>query len=268
MILELSYHQTGKDVLINAEHIHENCYEIIQTFSNDGNLLIDKSIYPITPGAIYTINAESVHCSAPKNIKTYERNKLILNKNLLHQFTEAIGCKKTITNLFESPCSMLILPQKLQLEIDKLFYDIYTMNNTTKTNVMNIYSKVLNMLSICTDNTYNHQTPTKNIKQYIYDSFAYIDQNLSTFCLADLCSYLHLDKSYLCRQFKIQSGMTIMEYVKFQRISLAKQKLINTTRSISDIVDELGFSSTSYFCSLFKSIERMSPTAYRKKYNK
>ena len=83
----------------------------------------------------------------------------------------------------------------------------------------------------------------------------YIKNNLQTVNLDELSKYLHLNKNYLCRQFKLETGLTVMEHVKLQRITLAKEKLIQTDMSIADIVDSIGFSNISYFCNLFKKHE-------------
>ena len=80
----------------------------------------------------------------------------------------------------------------------------------------------------------------------------YIKNNLQTVNLDELSKYLHLNKNYLCRQFKLETGLTVMEHVKLQRITLAKEKLIQTDMSIADIVDSIWFSNISYFCNLFK----------------
>ena len=62
VILECFYHVKGSDKLTNQKHCHENCYELIQTISNQGNFVIKNAIYPITYGAVFLINAIDIHC--------------------------------------------------------------------------------------------------------------------------------------------------------------------------------------------------------------
>jgi two-component system response regulator YesN len=127
------------------------------------------------------------------------------------------------------------------------------------------YSKFLYFLSILCSNS--GIVPSSAISQNsnISRALDYIKNNLQTVNLDELSKYLHLNKNYLCRQFKLETGLTVMEHVKLQRITLAKEKLIQTDMSIADIVDSIGFSNISYFCNLFKKHEGIPPSLYRKK---
>ena len=55
-----------------------------------------------------------------------------------------------------------------------------------------------------------------------------------------------------------------MEYIKNQRISLAKQLLVRPYDSVSDIGIACGYPDEKYFSRLFKKSEGMTPTQYRK----
>ncbi|HAN42609.1 MAG TPA: hypothetical protein DCP98_04195 [Sphaerochaeta sp.] len=81
--------------------------------------------------------------------------------------------------------------------------------------------------------------------------------------LADLSELTDLDESYLCRLFKRECHMTINEYIQNQRINEAKWMLESSDNSIIDISHLLGFSTQSYFCSVFKKIVGISPAKYR-----
>ena len=78
--------------------------------------------------------------------------------------------------------------------------------------------------------------------------------------MADLC---HLSPSYFSRLFHREVGEGFTTYVNRQKVALAKQLLLETTKSIAQISQELGYLNTSHFINLFKRFEGSTPLAYR-----
>ncbi len=103
----------------------------------------------------------------------------------------------------------------------------------------------------------NHSVNVVKVQRYIVNN---IDKKIT---LADLSELTDLDESYLCRLFKRECHMTINEYIQNQRINEAKWMLESSDNSIIDISHLLGFSTQSYFCSVFKKIVGISPAKYR-----
>ena len=87
-------------------------------------------------------------------------------------------------------------------------------------------------------------------------------EKLSVPALAEKMGY---SVSYLTREFKQQTGMTVNEYLLSQRIRLAKEALRGSQESIQSISHRLGFGSHSYFTAQFKAATGMTPVEYRLK---
>lgn len=83
--------------------------------------------------------------------------------------------------------------------------------------------------------------------------------------LEDLSSYLKLNKSYLCTIFKKATKATFCTYTNQVRIEKSKELLINSQESILEIALSVGFSSASYFNTIFKKYEQITPLEYRNK---
>jgi AraC-like DNA-binding protein len=67
------------------------------------------------------------------------------------------------------------------------------------------------------------------------------------------------------RQIFIQEvGMTPSEYHTRQRIYQAKQRLCDSSNTITEIAFDLGFSSSQYFATVFKKLVGLTPSEYRK----
>lgn len=93
----------------------------------------------------------------------------------------------------------------------------------------------------------------------------YIDENFRTrITLANLCFLFGMNKTTLCRNFREAFGTTVLNYINELRIKEAKTYLQKGELSITEISDDLGFSSVHYFCRLFKQYTNQSPTEYAK----
>lgn len=79
--------------------------------------------------------------------------------------------------------------------------------------------------------------------------------------ITDECNY---DKKYLCYVFKKYTGTTMTEYLNDARLDTATTLLRNTTKTVSDIALDLGFSSVAYFNTIFKRRYGYTPKEIRK----
>lgn len=75
---------------------------------------------------------------------------------------------------------------------------------------------------------------------------------------------LNLSAKYLSDLLKKETGKTAQEHLHLIIIEKAKNSLLNSTSSISQIGYELGFEYPQYFSNLFKSKTGMSPKEFRK----
>lgn len=102
---------------------------------------------------------------------------------------------------------------------------------------------------------------SKKAKMYIEHK---IKENIS---LDSISSFFHLNKVYFCTKFKQETGIGFMDYVQKTRINKAKILLSNRFLSVEEISQECGFSSAGYFSSVFKKMEGVSPTKFRKEHS-
>lgn len=73
-----------------------------------------------------------------------------------------------------------------------------------------------------------------------------------------------LSPNYFGDLVKKETGYTPQEHIQFRLIELAKDELLNTDRSISEISDRLGFQYLQHFNRYFKRSVGKSPSQYRK----
>ncbi|TBL71584.1 helix-turn-helix domain-containing protein [Paenibacillus thalictri] len=83
----------------------------------------------------------------------------------------------------------------------------------------------------------------------------------------EMCSaQLHYSPDYIKRVFRKETGISFSDYVANYRLKLAKEWLVYTEMSISQIAERLQYSNIQNFSRYFRKMETMSPTEYRLKF--
>jgi two-component system response regulator YesN len=81
----------------------------------------------------------------------------------------------------------------------------------------------------------------------------------------DIASSVYLNSAYLSRLFKKETGISLSDYILKARIEKAKALLTEGNIKISSIAEMTGYSHFSHFAKMFKKIEGISPSEFRKK---
>ena len=74
---------------------------------------------------------------------------------------------------------------------------------------------------------------------------------------------LNLSTKYFGDLIKKLTGNSAQDYIHLKLITIAKEKVLDTSKSISEIAFELGFKYPSHFTRLFKQKVGQSPVGYR-----
>jgi AraC-like DNA-binding protein len=77
---------------------------------------------------------------------------------------------------------------------------------------------------------------------------------------------LHLDSAYLTRKFVEKYAIAPKEYIIDKRIEMAKNLLINSDVTVTEIAISIGYDDPLYFSRIFKIKEGISPLTYRKQF--
>ena len=78
-----------------------------------------------------------------------------------------------------------------------------------------------------------------------------------------LADQVHLSPNYLSDLLKKETGMNSQDHIHYFLIEEAKNILLNSDRSVSEIAYGLGFEYPQYFSKLFKQKTGQSPAAFR-----
>lgn len=103
----------------------------------------------------------------------------------------------------------------------------------------------------------------------IPDSIKYINEHFTEdIDLKKLADIEHYNISYYSEWFKSKMNVSPVEYIQNLRVKKAKELLLNTNLTILQISQIVGYEHNSSFTRVFKYLEKISPTEFRRKIKK
>jgi AraC-like DNA-binding protein len=171
-------------------------------------------------------------------------------------------------------CEALHVSEKERALIDICFGNIETevKQNIDKHSKKILVANIELLLKYCsrfydrqfiTRETANHQVIEK-FENLLTDYI--LSENLQNIGLPSVTYFaeeLQLSPNYLGDLLKKETGKTTLELIHLKILDLAKEKVIDTSKSISEIAYELGFKYPQHFTRLFKQKVGISPLEFR-----
>lgn len=112
----------------------------------------------------------------------------------------------------------------------------------------------------------SERTAERHLTKVYFDfSVNYIKTNLHLPVTVEmLCQTLGVSQPYLYKTFKREVGISPLAYIHRLRLETAKAMLLNTTLSVSQVAESVGFRSVLDFSKFFSKRIGCSPTAFRR----
>ena len=108
------------------------------------------------------------------------------------------------------------------------------------------------------------ETKKADTMQQILD---YIGQNVFCYDLtaSNIAEQFHMSASYLSQYFKAKQGITVLDYITNLKMDTAKNLLLTTSLTVSQIAEQIGYANEKTFTRRFKQMMGVTPGEYRKK---
>jgi len=129
-----------------------------------------------------------------------------------------------------------------------------------------IQELVMRILQAETQKIYSEQSLTLSTNNRMAFAIQYIRDHLSEpLTIAELSEKACMSESHFYRTFKIELGISPVDFINNERIKLATSMLHDPERRVKDIYLDCGFNSVSYFTRLFKRKKQLSPREYQQR---
>lgn len=172
--------------------------------------------------------------------------------------------KLYIKNMVCSRCKMVVKDQMEKLGLHTLTVNLGEVeieSNLSKDQLLQLDTTLKSVGFELIDNK-KSQTIEK-IKTAIVTLIHHSDPDLKTNLSEFITLQIHQDYNYLSNLFSEVEGTTIEKYFITQRIEKVKELIVYNELTLSEIADQLGYSSVAYLSNQFKKITGFTPSYFK-----
>lgn len=254
-LLYITESSFGADWL-SIPHTH-HFVELFFITKGNGKFMIENELYTIKKNDLIVINPNVLHTEYAEEGSKDSFEYVVLGVNGLKFLDMSLNQTFLIYD-FSNQRQLILNYLNLLLEEIKLKKENFTLI------CQNLLEALLLIIARGTKADLKIE-PSKKITQ----ECRFIEQYISThykeeITLDELADLTYLNKYYLIHSFKEFTGYSPINYLINVRINEAKHLLSTTDYPISKVAMQVGFSSHSYFCQIFKKETGQSPLQYRK----
>ena len=253
----INLRQTGKDVPEPGSHYGPAVREhfLIHIVTSG------KGVYSVR-GKDYSVHAGEAFIIYPNEITVYTADQEDPWRYYFFAFSGDMA--ELLVPGMGFSLKRLVIPfvgKEVTTIIDETIDAIYNVSQTD--NILSLI-QLFRIVSCFTRN--NPQADSEDMKanHYVQEAIAYIEGHYAeNITVADLAAALAIDRSYLYRIFKNDTGISPKEYLNTYRIDVARSLLAETDLSVSQIALSVGFTTFSSFYRLFVRQFSCSPREYQ-----
>jgi len=261
-----------KQITPIPKHSHShNSYELHYISDGSGTLALQDQEYHVSPGTFYMTGPDILHEQISDLDFPITEYGIYLQVKLPSPGTPGPFMEKFLRHLFWIGDAGTTLHEPMK----NLIYELEQQQDGYELMIISMLQQVILLVTrLYKKDEFIHSskhTPSKNADPgeltylTIEEAFLY---NYKDLTLVSLSSQLHLGMRQTQRLLKKHYHKTFIQKKTEARMSAACLMLQNSTKSISSISWELGYSSPEHFTGAFKNFYHITPTEYRKQIQK
>lgn len=245
-------HCRGMNDNMHNSHTH-SFFEIYYLEQGERYHFIEDQLFKLTPNQLVLFHPQQVHHSYGDKDVEFSRILLYFSPDVVRNpmLSRSLQKMSGIHSLENTAEIHRLLQLALSEEREQdLFYQISLENLVNQ-----ILLEILRGGSAVQENSFDQRI--SRVISYINLNYA---QKISIQQLAD---EFYVSKWHLCREFKENAHLTIIQYINFTRVGHAQKLLLDLEKSVTAIGSEVGFDSLTHFERVFKQNTGMTPKQYR-----
>ncbi len=248
-----------------AEPHSHNATELYYTLTDLPDVLLNDTVSMIPAGTLIIIPTFCIHRLYHESNIAYERYILSIHTAWLR----SVFCDlPTIFSRLEEPYPLFFFPEGNNK--DSLLYHFNRLlkyeDKLTPGSLRDFFDFLSFFGTIIKsfEPESKYDLPISESQKRVNGILSYINEHIrEKISVRDIASHFYLNPDYLTRLFKKHMHISISRYIITQRISEA-ESLLRNGHSVSQVQEELGFSSYAYFFKTFQKFTGISPSRYSK----
>ena len=246
---------------MSTMHYH-HAYELYYILEGEREYFIGDSFFSATQGDLVWVPADSLHRTEGKGAT---RLLMYFKKSFIQEYFS----NGTISKVTYDTPFVFRADAHARGTFENMFFDLLKEFNKGKiqdeSNDEFLIAKLLFEILFFIfshENCYKKSLSKPN--ERMHTIIKYINDNYSNqLSIQEVADEFGITKDHLCHVFPKYIGVTFVTYLNVVRIKAACEMMKKEQDTISDIAIKCGFSSSHYFCKVFKSEKGMSPSEYR-----
>ena len=259
------YHKKTLTPFSIKPHLH-NAHEIIFIAKGEVSFQISGKKYTAHENTLIFINSFENHKTTVTKFP-YERYFLFLSSEFIQSSIKDLTLLSIINQRPEDFSHMITVDSKVGEHLIRLLNLMVNEHQGKEAFSIDAIGNYLHLLLIHLFRHHNTEFPYRTSSRPLFlvnQVQKHIEENYSeNITLTDVAKQFNIDMYYLSHTFKKMSGYTFKQYLIAQRLSKAKELLLTTPKSVTEVCMCCGFNNVSHFIRLFKKNEGLSPLKYK-----
>ncbi len=261
--LQLNHNETWN---MSRLHFH-NYVELMLPLVSPGNIFVSDQIYPLRRGTLYLIGENTLHRTITTGF--HARYVLHIGRRALAELSTP---QTDFTRLAQSSFLRAPLTNEQMTHLVELFQALERNKDDGSfgSDIRQITALLELLLWVAPALHASSAGEAIQNKDFMRVSpiLDYIRAHLSEpLTLDQIAGEFFISKHYLCRIFKSATGFSVMEYIIYSRVLMARQ-LLQQGISVQQAGEMSGFSDNSHFIRTFGHLTGISPGRYAKEYQR
>ena len=259
--LQLNHNETWN---MSRLHFH-NYVELMLPLVSPGNIFVNDQIYPLRRGTLYLIGENTLHRTITTGF--HARYVLHIGRRALAELSTP---QTDFTRLAQSSFLRAPLSNEQMTHLVELFQALERNKDDGSfgSDIRQITALLELLLWVAPALHASSAGEAIQNKDFMRVSpiLDYIRARLSEpLTLDQIAGEFFISKHYLCRIFKSATGFSVMEYIIYSRVLMARQ-LLQQGVSVQQAGEMSGFSDNSHFIRTFGHLTGLTPGRYAKEY--
>ena len=254
-------------------HIHD-WIEVNYMYSGHCPQVINNTSYVLEKGQVVLIDSDTPHSTGSLGeddiMVSLVINKHYLNSNFFNRLSQDSILSSFFINAINANTShdtYILFHSERSRRLSMFFNELICEMHDPSINTSDMVNSLVTLILCELISVYEKDVEKQNLdmnRNSISPILRFIEGNYTTCTLESTAEFFNMNPNYLTTLLKQRTGHSYKELVQIQRLTRAAQMLRNTTFSVTEIANTVGYENISFFYKKFKEKYGCSPKEYRK----